>query len=303
MRNLRLLVACTAIFAMVFAVSCGDDDAGETNCTDGLDNDGDGPIDCLDSDCASNQACQTVCNNNNLCEPALGENETNCPADCSTASYCGDNTCDADEDATSCPADCSSGQCVSDADVLADLGCGAGETCDLAQTGTECRLTGAVANYADCTAPTDCGANASCLSVDGGATAQCLPYCDIQTTTPPAACPGAGVCAASITDHASLGLCLEQSDLCDPVLNTGCTAPDMCFLFAAGADCAAPTGTPGAVGAACDGGSPSGCVEGSSCFNTPDPICFEVCLLADGSGCDSGTCQDLIASPTYGVCQ
>ena len=32
----------------------------ETNCTDGLDNDGDGKIDCLDTDCASNAACQSA---------------------------------------------------------------------------------------------------------------------------------------------------------------------------------------------------------------------------------------------------
>ncbi len=324
MRNLRLLVVCTAIFALGSVVSCGDDD-GETNCTDQVDNDGDGYTDCADSDCDSDQACQTVCNNNNVCEPALGENATNCASDCASAPVCGDGNCDAGEDSTNClqdcpvnpcnddgtcdtgetaancPNDCAGGdECLADSDVLADNGCVTGETCDVGQTGAACRATGSVADYAVCTAPTDCGASTGCLSFDG-TVFNCLPYCDIQGTP---TCPGTGVCAAAVQDHPTVGICLEPSDECDPVENTGCTAPDACYIVATGASCAETTANPGDPGSPCDGGSPSGCVAGSSCF---DPgtgwTCIEVCLLSDGSGCASGTCQANISSTTYGVCQ
>jgi hypothetical protein len=325
MRNLRLLIACTAIFTLGFVANCGDD-AKETNCTDQVDNDGDGVTDCADSDCDGNQACQSGCNNNNLCEPAAGENATNCPNDCGSAPVCGNGTCETGEDSTNClqdcpvnpcnndgdcdagettancPADCSgSDECVADADVLADNGCAMGETCDLAAA-VECRATGAVANYAACTASTDCGANAGCYSLDG-TTFSCLPYCDIQN--PPATCPGAAACAGGVENHPSLGLCLETSDECDPVDNTGCTAPDACYIVSTGASCAATTASPGQPGEACDNDSPSGCVAGSSCFMPTGGAwtCMEVCVLAGGAGCTTGSCSDVISSTTYGVCQ
>jgi hypothetical protein len=320
MRNIRLLVACTAIFALVFVNSCDDSDGGDPDpcnynnlCEPGL---GETAANC--TDCSTAPVC-----GNGDCE--LGENATNCPADCA-APYCGDGNCDANEDATSCPADCatnpcnndgtcdagetvancpadcSGDQCATDDDILFDNGCDTGQTCDMGQTGPECRTTGATADYATCAAPTDCGANAACMTTDGGTTYLCLPYCDIQGTTP--TCPGAGVCAASIENHPSLGLCLEQSDECDPVDNTGCTGGDQCFLVATGAACSAPTANPGAAGSPCDQGSPSGCVAGASCFNDgTNNLCFEVCNLSDGTGCDSGTCQNAIGSADYGICQ
>ncbi len=60
----------------------GCDDPKEVSCTDQLDNDMDGMTDCSDSDCIDSPYCQTTCNNNGLCEPAMGENSTNCFGDC-----------------------------------------------------------------------------------------------------------------------------------------------------------------------------------------------------------------------------
>jgi len=59
------------------------------DCTDGIDNDGDGDIDCDDSDCSGHSAC-----NEDPPDPP--------PPD----SYCGDGNCDSDETPSNCPADC-----------------------------------------------------------------------------------------------------------------------------------------------------------------------------------------------------
>ena len=59
---------------------CGTPPSTETSCTDGVDNDCDTYTDCDDSDCDGDPACA---------EP-----------------YCGDGTCDPDEDQCNCPEDC-----------------------------------------------------------------------------------------------------------------------------------------------------------------------------------------------------
>jgi hypothetical protein len=59
---------------------CGTPPSTETSCTDGIDNDCDTYTDCDDSDCDGDPACA---------EP-----------------YCGDGTCDPDEDQCNCPDDC-----------------------------------------------------------------------------------------------------------------------------------------------------------------------------------------------------
>jgi len=127
----------------------------ETNCWDLLDDDGDGQVDCADSDCATDPYCTSSCNFNSVCE--AGENTSNCPFDCSSsvcgngvcelgetaltcaadcaANTCGNGTCDAGETATNCPADCSANTC------------GNG-TCDAGETAINC--------------PADCGGGGDC---------------------------------------------------------------------------------------------------------------------------------------------
>jgi len=63
--------------------SCQDATGGttETICNDAIDNDGDGLIDCNDSDCSADPACQqTTCDGDGICE--AGENCNSCASDC-----------------------------------------------------------------------------------------------------------------------------------------------------------------------------------------------------------------------------
>lgn len=65
--------------AAIPAPNCGGG-PGPEQCTDGVDNDGDGLVDCADPDCSADPSCQvSTCNNNGICE--AGENCNNC-GDC-----------------------------------------------------------------------------------------------------------------------------------------------------------------------------------------------------------------------------
>jgi hypothetical protein len=59
---------------------CGTPPATETNCTDGIDNDCGGGTDCDDTDCDTDPACASACDNDGVCES--GEDCNNCPNDC-----------------------------------------------------------------------------------------------------------------------------------------------------------------------------------------------------------------------------
>jgi lysophospholipase L1-like esterase len=66
--------------ACVCAVDCGPPAATEWNCSDGLDEDCDGLVDCGDFDCAADTACVEICDGDGVCEP--GEDCDNCASDC-----------------------------------------------------------------------------------------------------------------------------------------------------------------------------------------------------------------------------
>ncbi len=64
MRKLKstLLIALFT-FSLTVYQSCKDDDESPVEiCNDGIDNDGDGFIDCDDDDCASEPSCVEICN-------------------------------------------------------------------------------------------------------------------------------------------------------------------------------------------------------------------------------------------------
>jgi hypothetical protein len=100
-----------------FGVSIDDSEQSEPTdeiCNNGLDDDGDGYVDCSDEDCNYDPDCQSVCNNNEICEQ--DENCDNCPNDCIggevTAGVCGNGVCEpgAGENCLSCPNDCAGKQ-------------------------------------------------------------------------------------------------------------------------------------------------------------------------------------------------
>jgi hypothetical protein len=107
--------------------------------------------------------CKTavVCNNNGTCD--AGEDQSNCPADCTTTTgSCGDGKCEPSESCTSCEADC--GKCPNN--------CGNG-TCDAGETPQSC--------------PADCGGtqpqcgNGKCET--GETAASCPADCKSATCT------------------------------------------------------------------------------------------------------------------------
>ncbi len=85
-------------------VSCGDATAC-LNCP--MNSSGDTWCDLDDNGCPL--GCKTsadACDFDGYCEPYDGETQENCASDCYGSSYCGDGTCDSNEDTSSCYADC-----------------------------------------------------------------------------------------------------------------------------------------------------------------------------------------------------
>jgi hypothetical protein len=110
--------------AMTAAASCSSDPEEQhvpavfELCSDGVDGDDDGLVDCDDPDCVAEPAC--LCGDG-VCDEAAGE-MTNCPLDC--AMGCGDGVCAMNEDHLTCATDC-------------DNPCGNG-VCDPGETSATC---------------------------------------------------------------------------------------------------------------------------------------------------------------------
>ena len=145
--------------------------------------------------------CATACGNGS-CD--LGENATNCSADCSPASSCGNTLCDKNEDFASCALDCGfcgDGVCAQ----------GLGET----EPGcpADCKAT--------CAADGDCNDNNACTvdTCSGGGTCKHTGTCDDNNLCTYNKCV-LGVCsflgiAATCADDVACTV-----DLCDP--KAGC---------------------------------------------------------------------------------
>lgn len=99
------------------ATTCGYTAAPTENCTDKADNDGDGAIDCDDTDCATDAACQVAVEDCGNGTDDDGDGMTDCDdEDCSSESACIAEICDngTDDDGDGAT-DCDDDECSADA--------------------------------------------------------------------------------------------------------------------------------------------------------------------------------------------
>ena len=262
----------------------------QENCENGVDDDGDQAIDCADADCASHAACIVNPTQEN-CENGVdddGDQAIDCAdADCASHAACTQVTnCTEDHVYTGAPA----------------ATCPAGTRCGITlQNSTyysECRADSTFAGgmvYGACGAENACPFGSLCDASYG-----CMPFCDVEHTTPTYTCPGSGFCLFSITttNNRELGLC-KAIDNCD-VVNNDCSGKT-CVLLVEGTVCLAQTG-----------GLPKGancqyaddCAEGLVCVGQ----CLRACYLSTGAPCGFfEDCYQLVDAnnnpiPVYGVC-
>ncbi len=222
------------------------------SCTDGLDNDCDGVVDCDDPDCDSDAACFMPGCGNGACE--ADENVCSCSEDCGSApsaeSSC-ENGVDDDCDGA---VDCADADCTSDAACSVEP-CGDG-ACDSASGENAC------------TCPADCGSPRATER-------KCSDHTDDD-------CDGAVDCADS--DCASDAACSVEpcgDGVCDSASGEdGCTCPE---------DCGSPPSSErkctDGMDDDCDGyadGDDPDCIAASGCGNG----------VCEGDGEDCFTCPE-----------
>ncbi|MCB0510787.1 MAG: hypothetical protein H6579_07430 [Chitinophagales bacterium] len=88
-RNTTILILAF-LFGMATLSSCKEDDPSDNTelCNDGIDNDGDGFIDCADFDCSGNSACGTA----EICSDGI-DNDLDGFIDCDDLDCDGDPAC------------------------------------------------------------------------------------------------------------------------------------------------------------------------------------------------------------------
>lgn len=107
-------------------VDCGAPPSSETNCTNGIDDDCDGSIDCADSNCAANAACASDPCGNGVCES--GESRCSCPVDCGVPPSSESNCTNGIDDDCDGAVDCADSNCATNSACATDP-CGDG-VCD-----------------------------------------------------------------------------------------------------------------------------------------------------------------------------
>lgn len=171
MRTKWILLGVVLVAAGLVGITgagCGESDP-EANCHDGVDNDGDGLIDCADDDCATHSVCPEV-----DCEDGV-DNDSDGLVDCE------DDDC---ERATPCELTCleivdCARTCTMDLGCIADcaaLGCGSGQEdfdtasgCFMSQCGRPCYTEGDPSSpecedcmYDNCSAEMQACTNSTC---------------------------------------------------------------------------------------------------------------------------------------------
>ncbi len=272
-------------------VDCADSDcvlhvaclASTENCTNGIDDDGDDHADCADADCAANVACQPGVENCTNGVDDDGDGRADCTdTDCASHSACqSGGTCTIDDIFFDSPQTCQNG-------FICGLNAQLQPTCLPSSDFAGGTLYGA------------CGPNGECpkgsACFNDGTTDSCYPFC----TDAHPDCPPGGICAYGIEGSDTIFLCAPYDD-CDVVGGTtGCPSGQGCYLVSDAGDGLCLTNGTGATGTACT--STLDCRAGNICA---DPGTGNVCIkLCDSSHpCSSGTCNTNVGLPTgIGAC-
>jgi hypothetical protein len=324
--SMKVLSSLTILLFAFFLTTACDDNSSSNNsndeiCDNGTDDDGDSFTDCDDQDCWSSAACNT----NNVTNPEICSNGTDddgdglvdCldTVDCATAANCqatqenctngqdddGDGAVDCNDTDCATAANCQTGSCNMD-NIFSDSPqtCTTGFICGINdQMQPTCLDEAMFAGgtfYGDCGANGECPKGSGCFSGDGGATSMCMPFCSETHQD----CPVGGACIYGVgAANPDLGLC-GPTDGCDPVLNTGCTEPEACYVAGQDGVC----GTAGTVptGGACGNAAcaPTNVCAGSS---AADATCYKLCKTDGSVTCEAGACAAQTWLPTgVGIC-
>jgi hypothetical protein len=320
-RTRRAVVAATAALLLAAVAGCDAADIRETSaraCANGLDDDGNGQVDCADPACAGSGACEAT---EESCHDGV-DNDGNQAADCQEAG------CRAAGFCNTFAADCQ---------VAPQQGCPVGMACYRASVGTStavetrCRIAGVGQAGTACNGDAigalgagdahPCATGYAC-SFFGSSDGICGAYCNSDGE-----CPAGAICAPSPTVTGHAGICTTP---CNPVSGNGCpSAQYSCFSFH-------ETGTAfesGGARFACYSASrrhgraveaqacadpptaatPDGmvCGPGTVCVGTTPGagVCRAVCEV-NGAPCRSGSCATLypagrpaaLGPHVYGVC-
>lgn len=165
----------------------------ETNCGNGMDDDGDSMVDCVDTNCSTLTACATA-NLAEICADFIdndGDGSTDCadsectskPA-CATASTsCGDGTCAGSETVALCPADCSTVSVTNCGNGSCEAGLGETTvTCPGDCAATTCGNSICDSTETNLTCPADCTGGGGAMCNNNG-------ICDTSTGETVAMCP------------------------------------------------------------------------------------------------------------------
>ncbi len=194
----------------------------ETQCADGMDNDGDGSSDCADPDCEGLSCDRDLCTTGDLCQlGACNPNSiTACPAN------------------TTVPCRSTAGQCVPSTGQCAYAALDAGSPCD---DGVACTHSDVCDQAASCS-----GTAYACTSTTCAANPQCngLGGCTYDFGTSTRVCDDGASCTH--TDRcADAGVCTGTGYACNPPVcfsGTGCDGDGGCLFTFNGVDSGCPGG-------------------------------------------------------------
>ncbi len=252
---------------------------GAEKCTDGIDNDGDGKVDCADADC-TNQACNdnSLCTSNDRCANLQCQGTA---ISCDDANVCSTDSCNP---ATGCvhannTASCNDGNACTTADTCSGGAC----------------IGGSAPNCNDgnvCTTDS-CSASAGCVHANN--TASCN---DGNACTTADTCSGGACIGGSAPNCDDGNVC--TTDSCSPA--SGCVHADNTASCNDGNVCTTADTCSGGI---CVGGSAPNCDDGnvcttdscnavSGCVHTNNTAsCDDNNVCTTSSICMNGTCQGI----------